>query len=74
LRERFYIENNECVNKRVPGRTPQDSRANWYANNREAKIKRVTAYNQANREAINAKMRELRAKKKASKLATNVSF
>ena len=24
LRERFYIENNECVNKCIPGRTPKE--------------------------------------------------
>jgi hypothetical protein len=30
-RERYYIEGNECVNKRIPGR----KRAEWYAENRE---------------------------------------
>ena len=67
-RERFYIENNECVNKCVPGRTKED----WYATNREALMKRMTAYNETNREAINAKMREHMAKKRAEKKASKL--
>jgi len=31
LRERYYIENNECINERIPGRTQKE----WYQENRE---------------------------------------
>ena len=32
-RERFYIENNECINKQIPGRTLKE----WIRNNKDKK-------------------------------------
>ena len=43
-RERFYIENNECVNKFIPGRTNKE----WYEDNKEYQKK----YIEANKEKI----------------------
>ena len=34
-RERYYIENCDCVNKRIPGRTQKENFAKWYSENRE---------------------------------------
>jgi hypothetical protein len=45
-RERWYIENNECVNKRVPNR----SREEYYQANREQICERQREYDQKNTE------------------------
>ena len=34
-RERFFIENNECTNKNVPGRTRKEYQNTYYENNKE---------------------------------------
>ena len=34
-RERYYIENNECINKNIPGRTNVERCATRYANKKE---------------------------------------
>jgi hypothetical protein len=47
-RERFYIENNTCVNKIIPGRTD----AEWRQVNRETLLERHTQYYQTNHETI----------------------
>ncbi len=43
-RERYYIENNECVNKVIPGRTDKE----YYEDNKE----KIKEYNEANKEKI----------------------
>lgn len=43
-RERYYIDNNECVNKSTPGRTQKE----WYNNN----IEKKKQYQEANKETI----------------------
>jgi hypothetical protein len=45
-RERFYIENNECVNKIIPGRTHNE----WIKDNKERHKQHYTKYNEKNRE------------------------
>jgi len=40
LRERYYIENNKCVNKNIPGRT----HAEWYQANKEHQNKKHKEY------------------------------
>jgi len=61
MRERFYIENNQCVNKVIPGRTKKeyykDNRENieenskiYYENNREKISKRCKKYYENNKE------------------------
>ena len=47
-RERFYIENNECINKCVVGRTVKE----YYEANKEAILEYKRAYREANKEAI----------------------
>ena len=45
-RERFYIENNTCVNIRVPNRTNKE----WYEENREILSEKKKIYAKANKE------------------------
>jgi hypothetical protein len=52
-RERYYIENNDCVNKNIPGRTLQewhtahpDYQKNLYIANRVERLKYQNDYNQ----------------------------
>ena len=48
LRERFYIENNECVNKFIPGRTPKE----YYEDNHERILNQIKQYQHNNRKRI----------------------
>jgi len=41
-RERWYIENNDCVNKNIPGRTKRESDKQYRENNREEILKYQT--------------------------------
>ena len=34
-RERYYIENNECINKKIPGRTSYEYRKIYYKDNKQ---------------------------------------
>lgn len=43
-REAFYIVNNPCVNKQIPGRTKKASYKNWYDNNKEYDNERCRQY------------------------------
>ena len=59
-RERYYIENTECINKVIPGRTSEE----YYQDNKE-KVKAANrAWRAENREKVNEKQRQRRAKKK----------
>jgi hypothetical protein len=73
-RERFYIENNECINKYIPCRTGKEySEANkevinekakeWYTANKDKK----KAYREANKDHNNELQRQRRAKAKLLK-------
>ena len=64
-RERFWIENNQCVNKTIPGRTP----AQWYEENAdkiketkkqwyEANVDKIKQYYEANKEKIKEKKKQ----------------
>lgn len=65
-RERYYIENNECVNKYIPTRTNKeysdankDKAKEYKEANREAiNEQRKKVYKQANKEAINEQRKE----------------
>lgn len=64
-RERFYIENNECVNKQIPLRTKkeyyQDNKQNfknYYQANKDEKIEKSKQYYELNREKILEKHKE----------------
>tara|TARA_R110002012_G_scaffold263018_1_gene445521 strand:+ start:78 stop:464 length:387 start_codon:yes stop_codon:yes gene_type:complete len=47
-KERWYIENNECVNKRIPGRTNKQ----YYQENKEKIAKLAKTYNEINRKKV----------------------
>jgi hypothetical protein len=47
-RERFYIENNECVNKYIPNRTKKE----YYEDNKDNLIDCMKKYKQDNKEKI----------------------
>ena len=47
-REGFYIQNNECVNKRVAGRTSVE----WYADTREQRYQVAESWRSANQEKV----------------------
>lgn len=81
-RERFYIENNECVNKIVIGRTIHE----WYAANKDKVMEQnkmkyeknqvrakelATIYRQVNKDIINEKQRQRRAKAKEQLINNN---
>ena len=46
-RERFFIENNECVNRCIPGRTDKEYKKQYYNLNREKVIEKVKDYCEA---------------------------
>ena len=58
--ERFYIENNECINKIVVGRTGKE----WYEDNREQKKAYQRVYDEANKEHRSELARQRYLKKK----------
>jgi hypothetical protein len=47
-RERWYIENYDCINKQIPTRTRQE----WYENNRDRLLEQRKSYYQQNQEKI----------------------
>ena len=53
-RERFYIENNECVNKFIPCRT----RKEWDENNKEKILLQCKEYKEDNKEKIKEYQKE----------------
>jgi len=68
-RERYYIENNECVNKNIPTRTKaewyednkdkiKEQKQKWYQDNKEHILEQVKEYKEANRERILEQKRE----------------
>ena len=70
-REGYYIKNNDCVNKRVEGRTDKEYRDDnkereqarhkkYYAENQD----KIQAYREANREEINARCKSYQERNK----------
>ena len=53
-RERYYIENTECINRVIPGRTQEE----WHKENKERKRAKEKAWWQENREKENEKQRQ----------------
>ena len=60
-RERWWIENNNCVNKQIPTRTQKESDAAFYAANHELILQKKVVYYQNNREEKIKKAAERRA-------------
>jgi hypothetical protein len=59
-RERYYIENNECINKVVVGRTIQE----YYEANKEAILEHKKEYKKANKDHISEYQKEYKQKNK----------
>jgi adenylate kinase family enzyme len=53
-RERFFIENNNCVNKVIPGRTKKE----WYEDNKEVIKEQRKEYREQNKEVIKEQKKE----------------
>ena len=53
-RERYYIENNDCLNKNIPGRTEKE----YYIDNKDKISEYKKAYYEANKEANRDKVNE----------------
>jgi len=77
-KERFWIENNNCVNKNIPSRTALESskahyynhieeKKQYYIDNREKRIQYAKDYIKANQEKYNEYQRERRIKMKLMK-------
>ena len=49
-RERFYIENNECLNKRIPGRTLKETHKAYRDNNKDKINEYQAAYRDNNKD------------------------
>lgn len=65
-RERWWVENNECVNKKIPGRTNKE----YCENNKEKILERQKAYREANREK---QLERHKAYKEANKERLNIN-
>jgi hypothetical protein len=74
-REKFYIKNNECVNKRIPGRTMKEwcednkdvlteKKKEYYNENKEKLAEKRKEYCEANKEKIAEKEKKYREKNK----------
>lgn len=74
-RERFWIENNNCVNKNIPGRTQKESskahyenhkeeKKQYYLDNREKRLQYAKDYINDNKDKYNEYQREYRMKMK----------
>ncbi len=58
MRERFYIENNMCVNKVIPTRTTKEWHKKWYQDNKIEKLKKNKEYDNIYREKFKDKIEE----------------
>ena len=55
-RERYWIENNECINKHIPGRTNKE----WYQDNKEKVLEKAKKHREQNKEHLLEKEQEYR--------------
>ena len=67
VRERWWIENNVCINKQIPGRTPQEwyednteYNKQYYEKNKDEIAQKVREYAENNKEYIKQKHKEYR--------------
>lgn len=51
-RERFYIENNDCININIPLRTQKERAKIWYNNNKDLTINRAKIWRDNNKDII----------------------
>jgi hypothetical protein len=83
-RERFWIENNDCVNKNIPSRTAKESsrahyenhkeeKKQYYLNNREKRLQYAKDYINNHKDKYNEYQREYRNKIKLLKEQSNIN-
>ena len=63
-REAYYILNNDCVNKRIPGRTKEESYKVYRTSHREQIFQRKKIYNESHKEEKKEYDRQNHLKKK----------
>jgi hypothetical protein len=63
-RERYWIENMECVNKNIPGRTVKEYCQNYYQKNKDYMNEQKRKWVSENRDKVNAYCREYYKKNK----------
>tara|TARA_R100000697_G_scaffold819_1_gene1758 strand:- start:604 stop:1143 length:540 start_codon:yes stop_codon:yes gene_type:complete len=73
-RERFHIENNNCINKYIPARTKKElleyynkNSKNWYIENKDKKLEYDKKYRKDNKERIAKYFKEYQQKNKDAK-------
>jgi hypothetical protein len=77
-RERYHIENNNCVNKNIPSRTAAESskahyynhieeKRQYYQDNKEKRLQYAKNYITANKDKYNEYQKQYRLKKKIEK-------
>jgi hypothetical protein len=81
-RERFWIENNTCVNKNIPGRTQRESskahydnhkneKKQYYLDNREKRLQYAKQYINEHKDKYNEYQKQYRIKQKLLKEQSN---
>ena len=67
-RERYYIENNDCVNKEIPGRTRKEYKEQYnkehYEQNKDKILAKCKEYYEQNKDKISAQKKEYREQNK----------
>jgi hypothetical protein len=69
-RERFYIENNECVNKFIPTRTDHE----YYEDHKEEKKEYNKKYNEEHKQEINEKYKKYKEEHKEEIIARHKKY
>ena len=62
-KERFYIENNECINKVVPNRTNKEWKKQNYQKNKQTVLEKNKQYREQNKDKLAEKAKEYREQK-----------
>ena len=63
-RERYWIENTDCINKQIPNRTRKEYRKEYYEDNKDIIIEKNKEYYQNNKDIIIEKKKEYRENNK----------
>ena len=67
-RERFWIENTDCVNKNIPTRTKTEYQKNWYENNKDKNKEYQKKWYENNKDKKKKKNKEYYDNKKITEL------
>ena len=74
VRERWWIENNPCVNEHTPNRTEKESQSLNYLNHREERLGKAKEYYQTNQEERKAKAKEYYQVNREKKIAYAIAY